>query len=159
MVQPEDRSFFARVAMVFLLAACGTSAIAAQEAQPLPPASRPHVGLALGGGSARGLAHIGVLRWFEEHRIPIDVITARTTADFHLDMAALGTLPPDEEPRATDHIAEMISIIQRLIGSGHAYAAEGHVLFAVASDDKIGGNLDGAVRAVGADRLRLRRSR
>jgi cysteinyl-tRNA synthetase len=65
---------------------------------------------------------------------PIDVITARTIVDFHVDMAALGALPPDEEPRATAHIAEMIMIIQRLIASGHAYAAEGHVLFAVASD-------------------------
>jgi cysteinyl-tRNA synthetase len=49
-------------------------------------------------------------------------------------MAALGALPPDREPRATAHIAEMIMIIQRLIASGHAYAAEGHVLFAVSSD-------------------------
>ena len=49
----------------------------------------------------------------------------------HADMAALGALPPDQEPRATGHIAEMIMIIQRLIASGHAYAAEGHVLFAV----------------------------
>src|SRR4051794_3814347 len=58
-------------------------------------------------------------------------LTARTTADFHADMAALGALPPDQEPRATAHIAEMIMIIERLIESGHAYAAEGHVLFAV----------------------------
>jgi cysteinyl-tRNA synthetase len=65
---------------------------------------------------------------------PIGIITARTTADYHADMAALGALPPDEEPRATAHIAEMIMIIQRLIASGHAYAAEGHVLFAVSSD-------------------------
>ncbi len=69
---------------------------------------------------------------------PISVLTARTTADFHADMAALGALPPDEEPRATAHIAEMIMIIQRLIASGHAYAAEGHVLFAVASDPDYG---------------------
>ena len=53
-------------------------------------------------------------------------------------MAALGALPPDEEPRATAHIAEMIIIIERLIASGHAYAAEGHVLFAVASDADYG---------------------
>lgn len=65
---------------------------------------------------------------------PIAAITARTTADFHADMAALGALPPDEEPRATAHIAEMIMIIERLIASGHAYAATGHVLFAVSSD-------------------------
>jgi cysteinyl-tRNA synthetase len=69
---------------------------------------------------------------------PIGAITARTTADFHADMAALGSLPPDQEPRATAHIAEMIMIIERLIASGHAYAAEGHVLFAVASDSDYG---------------------
>ncbi len=63
---------------------------------------------------------------------PIGAITARTLADFHTDMAALGALPPDEEPRATAHIPEMIAIIDQLIASGHAYAAEGHVLFAVA---------------------------
>jgi cysteinyl-tRNA synthetase len=68
----------------------------------------------------------------------IGAITARTTADFHADMAALGALPPDQEPRATAHIAEMIMIIERLIASGHAYAAEGHVLFAVASDPDYG---------------------
>src|SRR3978361_2150660 len=62
---------------------------------------------------------------------PIEQITARTAADFHRDMAALGALPPDEEPRATQHIAGIIRIIERLIASGHAYAAEGHVLFSV----------------------------
>ncbi len=60
-------------------------------------------------------------------------VTGRTTAQFHEDMAALGNLPPDEEPRATAHVAEMIALIERLIGSGHAYAAEGHVLFSVGS--------------------------
>ena len=60
-------------------------------------------------------------------------VTARTTAQFHDDMQALGNLPPDEEPRATAHIAEMIALIERLIASGHAYAAEGHALFSVAS--------------------------
>jgi cysteinyl-tRNA synthetase len=69
---------------------------------------------------------------------PIGVLTARTTADFHADMAALGALPPDQEPRATDNIAEMIMIIERLIAADHAYAAEGHVLFAVASDPDYG---------------------
>jgi cysteinyl-tRNA synthetase len=64
---------------------------------------------------------------------PIEALTARTTKDYHQDMVALGALPPDEEPRATNHIAEMIEIIERLIASGHAYAAEGHVLFAVKS--------------------------
>jgi cysteinyl-tRNA synthetase len=64
---------------------------------------------------------------------PIAAVTARTTADYHADMAAIGNLPPDIEPRATDHIVEMIQVIERLIAGGHAYAAEGHVLFAVAS--------------------------
>ena len=68
-----------------------------------------------------------------EMGIPIATLTARTTDDFHKDIAALGALPPDIEPTATGHIAEMITIIERLIASGHAYAAEGHVLFAVGS--------------------------
>ena len=56
-------------------------------------------------------------------------ITARTTEAFHADMAAIGALPPDVEPRATQTIAGMIAFIERLIANGHAYAAEGHVLF------------------------------
>jgi cysteinyl-tRNA synthetase len=64
---------------------------------------------------------------------PIEAITARTTAEFHADMAALNCAPPDVEPRATQHIAEMIALIERLIAGNHAYAAEGHVLFRVAS--------------------------
>jgi cysteinyl-tRNA synthetase len=64
---------------------------------------------------------------------PIDALTRRTTAEFHADMAALGALPPDIEPRATAYIPQMIALIERLIAKDHAYAAEGHVLFAVAS--------------------------
>ena len=60
-------------------------------------------------------------------------VTERTLADFHADIAALGVIPPDVEPRATEHIVEMVALIERLIASGHAYPAEGHVLFAVAS--------------------------
>jgi cysteinyl-tRNA synthetase len=48
-------------------------------------------------------------------------------------MAAIGVLPPDIEPRATAHVPEMIALIERLIAGGHAYVADGHVLFAVAS--------------------------
>ncbi len=62
---------------------------------------------------------------------PISALTARTIADYHADMAALGSMRPDIEPRATEHIAEMIDMIEKLIASGHAYAADGHVLFAV----------------------------
>ena len=69
----------------------------------------------------------------------IDQVTARTTAQFHADMAALGNLPPDIEPRATENIPQMIAMIERLIASGHAYAAEGHVLFRRSRADMIAG--------------------
>jgi len=69
----------------------------------------------------------------QESGEPISAITARTAADFHRDMAALGALPPDEEPRATENIDRMITLIERLISNGHAYVAEGHVLFSVPS--------------------------
>ena len=68
-----------------------------------------------------------------ENDEPIAALTARTLALYHQDMASLGVAPPDVEPRATMHIAEMITLIERLIEGGHAYEAEGHVLFAVAS--------------------------
>ena len=64
---------------------------------------------------------------------PIESITARTTKAFHEDIAALGALPPDVEPRATAHLSEMIALIEALIAAGHAYEAQGHVLFHVPS--------------------------
>ena len=69
---------------------------------------------------------------------PISEITARYTKAYNDDMAALGVLPPDIEPHATQHIDVMIAMIQKLIDDGYAYAAEGHVLFSVASHDKYG---------------------
>jgi cysteinyl-tRNA synthetase len=69
---------------------------------------------------------------------PIEALTRRTTEAFHADMAALGALPPTREPRATEHIPEMIAMIERLIAGRHAYAAEGHVLFYVPSDPEYG---------------------
>ena len=68
-----------------------------------------------------------------EEGVSIREVTERTTRQFHADIAALGVLPPTVEPRATEHIAEMIAIIEKLIAAGHAYAAEGHVLFNVPS--------------------------
>jgi len=65
-------------------------------------------------------------------------ITIRTAAAYQANMAALFALPPDIEPRATGHIPEIIDIAQRLIAAGHAYEAEGHVLFAVKSDPAYG---------------------
>jgi cysteinyl-tRNA synthetase len=64
---------------------------------------------------------------------PIDVITKRATKAYHEDMAALNTLRPDIEPCATAHIPQMIDMISALITKGHAYEAEGHVLFNVPS--------------------------
>ncbi len=64
---------------------------------------------------------------------PIAAITERTTRAYHQDMAYVGALPPDIEPRATQHITHMVAMIERLIASGNAYAADGHVLFAVPS--------------------------
>ncbi len=69
---------------------------------------------------------------------PIAALTERTTRAFHQDMAALGALDPDLEPRATGHIPQMIAMVERLIGSGNAYAAEGHVLFNVPSMKEYG---------------------
>jgi cysteinyl-tRNA synthetase len=68
-----------------------------------------------------------------ENGEPIDALTRRTTAIFQEDMAALNNLPPDVEPRATEYILQMIAMIERLVASGHAYAAEGHALFRVAA--------------------------
>ncbi len=73
-----------------------------------------------------------------ENGEPIAALTRRTEEAFHADMAALAALPPDAEPHATRHIAEMIAMIERLIAGGHAYAAEGHVLFSVASKPDYG---------------------
>ncbi len=57
---------------------------------------------------------------------------------YHADMDALGALRPTQEPRATEYIEQMIAMIEELIASGHAYAAEGHVLFSVESYDQYG---------------------
>ncbi|MFZ7094561.1 cysteine--tRNA ligase [Luteimonas dalianensis] len=68
-----------------------------------------------------------------EAGVPISNITGRFTAAYREDMAALGVAPPDIEPEATAHVGEILEMIGQLVESGHAYAAEGHVLFAVGS--------------------------
>ena len=60
-------------------------------------------------------------------------VTEATDRQFHDDVAALGCLPPTYEPRATEHIAEMRTMIERLVKSGNAYVEQDHVLFSVAS--------------------------
>jgi NTE family protein len=82
---PFHRSWLLPIAAAVLATGCAaplqrvTPAPAAERTvprpAPVPPTSgRPTVGLALGGGSARGLAHVGVIRWLEEHRVPIDAV-------------------------------------------------------------------------------------
>ncbi|MBL8707794.1 MAG: cysteine--tRNA ligase [Rhodospirillaceae bacterium] len=61
----------------------------------------------------------------------IESITARTAGWYHDDMAALGALPPDREPRATEFVPQMVKLIEQLIAKGFAYEAEKHVLFNV----------------------------
>jgi cysteinyl-tRNA synthetase len=63
----------------------------------------------------------------------IRTLTERTERQFHEDVEALGCLPPSVEPRATEHIEPMKVLIERLIASGHAYVAQEHALFSVAS--------------------------
>ncbi len=60
-------------------------------------------------------------------------VTEKTDRQFHEDVAALGCLPPTIEPRATEHIAEMRALIDRLVASKNAYVAEDNVLFSVPS--------------------------
>ena len=73
-----------------------------------------------------------------ERGISIQALTEEITQQFHADMGALGCALPDVEPKATEHIAPMIAMIEALIANGHAYAADGHVLFAVETDANYG---------------------
>ena len=68
----------------------------------------------------------------------IKEITSETIDWYHDDMDALGAARPDHEPRATDYIVQMVEMIERLITLGHAYEAEGHVLFDVRSFPEYG---------------------
>ncbi|AWN39770.1 cysteine--tRNA ligase [Methylobacterium durans] len=79
-----------------------------------------------------------------ERGVTIRELTDGTLAAFHKDIRALGVLMPEDvnrpgerpsfiEPRATDHIVEMVNLIEGLVAAGHAYVAEDHVLFDVPS--------------------------
>ena len=72
----------------------------------------------------------------------ISTLTERTINYFHDDASYVGALQPNVEPKATDHIPEMINIIEKLIKKNHAYEADGNVLFAVNTFDNYG-NLSG----------------
>jgi cysteinyl-tRNA synthetase len=70
--------------------------------------------------------------------VPIREITDKYTRAYNDDMGALGVLPPDIQPFATEHVDEMIAMIQTLVDAGHAYVADGHVLFDVSSYEDYG---------------------
>lgn len=70
--------------------------------------------------------------------LDIQRLTQNTVALFHADVAELGALEPDVEPRATEHVPQMIAMIEKLIARDHAYEADGHVLFHVPSDPNYG---------------------
>ncbi|HSF91034.1 MAG TPA: cysteine--tRNA ligase, partial [Paracoccaceae bacterium] len=69
---------------------------------------------------------------------PIRDITDETIGWYHQDMDALGALRPTHEPRATEYIGSMVAMIATLVERGHAYAADGHVLFDVKSYSEYG---------------------
>jgi cysteinyl-tRNA synthetase len=72
-----------------------------------------------------------IIRRANEEGVPASVISERYIEEYRADAAALGVAPADEEPKATEHIAPMIQIIQRLIAKGVAYAVDGDVFFEV----------------------------
>src|SRR6195952_1861604 len=79
-----------------------------------------------------------------QRSISIRELTEETARQYEEDVAALGNLPPTVTPRATEHIAQMVAMIEQLIEAGHAYAAPssneegGHVLFDVSSKPDYG---------------------
>lgn len=79
-----------------------------------------------------------IIKASQEAAAPIGEITKKYAQIYRDDMAALGVLSPTLEPAATDHVTPMIAMIEKLIGEGAAYAAEGHVLFAVDKYDGYG---------------------
>jgi NTE family protein len=101
------------IALTALAAVCGPAAFAAPQApqavQAPPPENgslkgpaRPRIGLALGGGSARGLAHIGVLEWLEEHRIPIDAVAGTSMGGLLGGAYATGISMPEIRTLASE---------------------------------------------------------
>jgi cysteinyl-tRNA synthetase len=79
-----------------------------------------------------------IIKAAQDKNVPIDTITKTTAQQYFDDVAALGCLTPTHQPRATEYIGQMVAMIERLIAGGHAYAAEGHVLFDVSSKSDYG---------------------
>ena len=74
----------------------------------------------------------------QENNIPINILTEKFTKIYNEDMAILGVNLPDIQPKATDHIQEMINLINMLIKNNYAYEKEGHVMFNVPAFKKYG---------------------
>ena len=74
-----------------------------------------------------------IMKASEETGEPIKTITEKYTKIYNEDMNALGVIRPDYQPRATDHISDMIKLVEKMISNGTAYESEGHVLFNVPS--------------------------
>ncbi len=72
-----------------------------------------------------------IIRRANQEGVPAREISERYIAAFHEDMAALGVLPPDVEPKATENVPEMIALIERLVARGYAYPVDGDVYFEV----------------------------
>lgn len=79
-----------------------------------------------------------IMKAASEQNAPIEAVTAKYTRIYREDMAALGVMPPSLEPTVTDNMDVIIDMIGRLVASEHAYVAEGHVLFSVASFSEYG---------------------
>ena len=92
-----------------------------------------------------------------ERGVSIQDVTEETYKNFKDDVAALGCLPPTVEPRATEHIAAMKELIERLVKNGCAYVAEDHVLFNVVVDAGLRQAVEASARR--DDRRRARRGR
>jgi len=79
-----------------------------------------------------------IIKKAKELHEPIDILTTRVMDDFNNDTRMLNILKPTFEPKATEHINEMIAMIQTLIDKGCAYINKNHVLFSVESDFEYG---------------------
>ena len=98
LVSIRSRSYLGMVSIVVALSGgIGCSLSASAQGQPESPARRMRVGVALEGGGALGLAHIGVLRWFEQHHIPIDYISGNSMGGLVGGLYATGQSPDQIE--------------------------------------------------------------
>ena len=79
-----------------------------------------------------------IIKAAEDENIAVDTLTQRYIKAFHHDIETLNILPPTSEPRATEHIPAMQRMIEKLLHKGHAYQAEGHVLFEIATAKNYG---------------------